>query len=422
MTLQALAAKIDTKLVDKLETLQAIIPSLEVDADFLGKYGGKLMDEKASLQDIEKMLRYMVSKKAFDIVWVEDGKEEHNIIDFDIAHLKTLLQEGQDIVNGALGAMVLFGVISTAEELGWDDSSKPTYDVVRLAIMLVQEWLPGADSALKDNLTRRGGVRTSTPAAWVFARGPKPFSRTASGFAAAVGGQPKFTVALTQLPVAAKDAPGKEKLMSGPPAKSAKSSPKVFMNSSDRVSIKGAVPIDLSSDSGRGGGEIRKSHSSQSEKQRTKVPNSTVTAVRRAGAARLEKAFGVVLGACQASARASVMEMGSRSLQTALSERCEQSTHTQHELVGIRNLQDTLGNKLRESIREFTAISKRVTTLLDTVTGSRAADAGRLETLRRDHQKLVDDASTKRDGETNAALKYKAAFQEAESCKRQKLS
>ena len=152
------------------------------------------------------------------------------------------------------------------------------------------------------------------------------------------------------------------------------------------------------------------------------MPNSTVTAVRRAGAARLEKAFGVVLGACQASARASVMEMGSRSLQTALSERCEQSTHTQNELVGIRNLQATLGNKLRESIREFTAISKRVTTLLDTVTGSRAADAGRLETLRRDHQKLVDDESTKHDVETTAYLKYKAAFKEAESCKRQKLS
>ena len=47
MTLQALAAKIDTKLVDSLETLKATIPSLDVDADFLNKYGGKLMDEKA---------------------------------------------------------------------------------------------------------------------------------------------------------------------------------------------------------------------------------------------------------------------------------------------------------------------------------------------------------------------------------------
>ena len=68
MTLQALAAKIDTKLVDSLETLKATIPSLDVDADFLNKYGGKLMDEKASHQDVVKMLRYMASKKEFDIV------------------------------------------------------------------------------------------------------------------------------------------------------------------------------------------------------------------------------------------------------------------------------------------------------------------------------------------------------------------
>ena len=65
------------------------------------------MDGFASADDVEKLLRYLTIQAAPSVVFADTEDNTTNLTAFTIAHIKCLLQDGPDIIDGGLGALLL---------------------------------------------------------------------------------------------------------------------------------------------------------------------------------------------------------------------------------------------------------------------------------------------------------------------------
>ena len=420
-TLDSIAVKLSQDVKDNLDVYRATFASLNVDVAFCGQYGAKLTDGFASADDVEKLLRYLTIQAAPSVVFADPEDNTTNLTAFTIAHIKCLLADGPDIIDGGLGALLLQQILKIAATLGLEDTAAPSQDQIRLSLMLVHEWYSPADPALKANFCRAYHCRTAAPAAYMVARGPSPFNLTTSAFSAAVGAFVKPTSVQLAPPAVQAALPAAEVPMGGPVGGSSKSPPKVLLFAPLIVPDVQLVDSPLPPTSHGAGVGIQDPPSPVIPRGSTSQAHvGSRVAVQQAGETRLKGSFGKVISAFRAECRASASEVGLRTLRKALFERGSSTGVARDEVVTVRNHLTSLKNSLNGVQEEVETLTLRIRSILAGLDADHKKVEGARVVVRTDHKRKLSELSAAKDATTDSILLYKAAVKEEAACKRLK--